>query len=123
MSDGFDWSLSNVSGQFVIGQTITSTLVVGLQQRAFPFRVVAPTSTPTSSPTLTPTPAPTPTAPLNLIAGRLEVTQGVQDLNNSVRPVKDKRTCVRLYVRSTGGWYWAFARLRVRRGTQSVISR
>ncbi|NJK79136.1 MAG: hypothetical protein HC876_05830 [Chloroflexaceae bacterium] len=47
----------------------------------------------------------------DLIALDLEVTQGVQDLNNSVRLVRDKRTFVRFHVRSNSGNHATFAQL------------
>jgi len=49
------------------------------------------------------------------------VTQGTQDLNNSVRLVRDKRTFVRFHVRSAGGGnQTTFARLRVQRGSNTI---
>jgi hypothetical protein len=54
-----------------------------------------PTRTPTHVPTSTPTFSPWHTP--DFVADALEVTQGVQDLNNSVRLVEDKRTFVRLH--------------------------
>ena len=58
------------------------------------------TRTPTTTPTRTRTPTRTPTPSTDLVADKIEVTQGVQDLNNSVRLVKNKRTYVRFHVRS-----------------------
>jgi hypothetical protein len=40
----------------------------------------------------------------------------MQDLNNSVRLVKNKRTFVRFHVRSTSGQHWTYAALLVQRG-------
>lgn len=55
------------------------------------------------------------------MAYRIEVTQGVQDLNNSVRLVQDKRTFVRVHVRSLqGGNQPTFARLRAQRGPNAI---
>jgi len=85
------------------------------------------TRTPTATPTRTRTPTRTPTAtPLpkiaDLIATDLEVTQAVQDLNNSVRLVAGKRTFVRFHVRSsTGGWVWGTARLTVQKGADAAV--
>ena len=45
-------------------------------------------------------PPPTETPAIDLIADKIEVTQAVQDLNNSVRLVQDKRTFVRFHVHS-----------------------
>jgi hypothetical protein len=49
------------------------------------------------------------------------VTQGVQDLNNSVRLVKNKRTFVRFHVHSTSGAHPTFAMLSVQRGGSSTV--
>jgi len=56
------------------------------------------------------------TEPPNLRAGRLEITQAVQDLNNSVRLVAGKRTFVRFHVSSADGNHASYATLRVQRG-------
>jgi len=45
------------------------------------------------------------------------VTQAIQDLNNSVRLVRDKRTFVRFHVHSNGGTHTTYAQLRVQRGS------
>lgn len=78
-----------------------------------------PTRTPTATPTRTRTPTPLPT--VNLVADAIEVTQGVQDLNNSVRLVKNKRTFVRVYAHSSSGSQFTFATLRAQRGAASVV--
>jgi len=49
----------------------------------------------------------------DLMVTGLEVTQAIQDLNNSVRLVAGKRTFVRLHVRSAQGDYRTFATLAV----------
>lgn len=54
-----------------------------------------------------------PTDPIDLVANRLEVTQAIQDLNNSVRLVAGKRTFVRFHVSANKGAYPSFARLQV----------
>ena len=80
-----------------------------------PTRTFTPTATPTRTPTPSPTrtPTKTPTPAIDLIADHLEVTQGVQDLNNSVQLVTGKRTFVRFYVHSTQGLYYiSFANLQ-----------
>ena len=51
----------------------------------------------------------------DLIAEALEVTQGVQDLENTVALVADKRTYVRFYARASEGFHYPTARLFVRR--------
>ncbi len=85
-----------------------------------PTNTNTPTRTPTNTPTNTPTRTPTPTPVVDLIADKIEVTQSVQDLNNSVRLVKDKRTFVRFHVHSNGGTYLTFAQLKVQRGANVV---
>lgn len=57
---------------------------------------------------------------VDVIAGGLEVTQGVQDLNNSVRLVSKKRTFVRFYVRTAQDAATTTAILTARRGDSSV---
>ena len=57
---------------------------------------------------------------VDLSAYALEVTQGIQDLNNSVRLVAGKRTFVRFYAESNGGLYATTATLTARKGTQEV---
>lgn len=67
---------------------------------------------------------PTPTAtpvPLDLTAERIEVTQAIQDLNNSVRLVTNKRTFVRFHVRSNRDAALTTARLTVQRGSSQVV--
>jgi hypothetical protein len=82
---------------------------------------LAPTFTPTRSPSpTTPAPSPTTPAPVDLVADALEVTQAVQNLNNSVALVANKRTFVRFHVHSTGGEYATTAQLQVQSGSQSV---
>jgi len=55
------------------------------------------TATATSTPTVTPTPTNTP-SPYDLVARGVEVTQGLQDMNNSIPLIRGKRTYVRFYV-------------------------
>src|SRR5260370_15593792 len=57
---------------------------------------------------------------VDLVAVGLEVTQGIQDLNNSVRLVSQKRTFVRFYVRTSQGAANTTAVLTARRGDSSV---
>ena len=56
----------------------------------------------------------------DLAALGLEVTQGIQDLNNSVRLVAQKRTFARFYVRTSQGTATTTAALTARRGENSV---
>jgi len=79
------------------------------------------TPTVTRTPTRTNTPTRTPTPSTDLIADKIEVTQVVQDLNNSVRLVKDKRTFVRLHVHSTTGTHPTWAMLYVERGANATL--
>lgn len=62
-----------------------------------------------------------PADPVDLIAQKLEVTQGIQDLNNSVRLVAHKRTFVRFHVRANNGRYRTFAQLRVQSNAKPDI--
>lgn len=64
-----------------------------------------PTATPTRTPTRTNTPTRTPTSTPkpDFVADKLEITQAIQDLNNSVRLVRDKRTFVRFHVHANSG--------------------
>lgn len=81
-----------------------------------------PSRTPTATRTFTPTRTRTPTSTpyINLTADKLEVTQGTQDLNNSVRLVKNKRTFVRFHVHSNIGNQWTFAMLHAQRGGNEI---
>jgi subtilisin-like proprotein convertase family protein len=75
------------------------------------------TSTPTSTATRTRTPTPTstatltPTSGVDLVADKIEVSQAIQDLTNSVRLVARKRTFVRFHVHSLTGTYLTTAQL------------
>ncbi len=60
------------------------------------------------------------TARADLLAKAVEVTQGIQDLNNSVRLVAGKKTMARFHVRSESGTYPTEARLAVQRGNNFV---
>ncbi|MCB0094357.1 MAG: hypothetical protein KDE46_01500, partial [Caldilineaceae bacterium] len=61
-----------------------------------------------------------PPASVDFIADKLEVTQVVQDLNNSVRLVAGKRTVVRFHVKATNDESWAYAELLVESGGKSI---
>jgi hypothetical protein len=87
---------------------------------------VTPTPTPTNTPTRTPTATPTATpfpivAPVDLYAYKIEVTQGIQDLNNSRRLVTGRRTFVRFYARSNQGTHPTHAVLIARRGINITV--
>ncbi len=82
--------------------------------------IIVPSSTPTPTRTPTRTPTKTPTPSTDLIADRIEVTQGIQDLYNSVRLVQNKRTYVRFHVHATHGDHATYARLKVKRGANSI---
>jgi len=81
---------------------------------ATPTRTATPTATPTRTPTATPTITRTPTptrtptrtltptptnVPVDLSVYAIEVTQGIQNLANSMPLVEGRRTIVRVYVR------------------------
>jgi subtilisin-like proprotein convertase family protein len=99
-----------------------------------PTRTATPTSTftptPTNTFTRTPTRTHTPTRTrtrtftpqpgLDLVADYIEVSQAIQDLNNSVRLVEGKRTFVRFHVHSNMGFHRTTARLIVQSGADSV---
>jgi hypothetical protein len=87
-----------------------------------PYYTRTPTHTPTTTPTRTPsptatrkptnTPSPTPKPNLNYRVDAIEITQAIQDLNNSVVLVKDKPTWARVHVRSNvAAKHWITARL------------
>lgn len=85
-----------------------------------PTPTATPSPTPTPTKTPTPTRTPTPTPKPDFIAGRLEITQAIQDLNNSVRLVRNKRTFVRFHVSSSYGNWPEYALLIARRGGNST---
>jgi hypothetical protein len=60
-------------------------------------------------------------ANVDLLAMQLEVTQGIQNLHNSVRLVANKRTFVRFHVRSNSNSHWTTARLQVQRSGKPTI--
>ena len=87
-----------------------------------PYYTRTPTYTPTSTSTRTPsptatrrptnTPSPTPKPNLNYRVEAIEITQAIQDLNNSVVLVKDKPTWARVHLRSNvAANHWITARL------------
>lgn len=55
----------------------------------------------------------TPTVNTDLVAGKLEVTQAIQDVGNHTRLVTNKRTFVRFYVSAVGQNAWTYAQLKV----------
>lgn len=64
---------------------------------------VRPTPTPTNTPTPTPTPTPTATPLADLSPDDMEITQGIQNLNNDVPLVERKETFVRVFPRAERG--------------------
>ena len=109
------WDLDNVSDINDQGWIIGYGDLNG-EDKAFllrPCPACVPTPTPTPSPTATPT------LP-DLVADTIEVTQGIQDLNNSVRLVAGKRTFVRFHVHSTEGNHLTTARLHVQQGVDEI---
>jgi hypothetical protein len=71
---------------------------------AQPLPTLTPTPTRTPTPTNTPTPTRTPTATpaVDLVIDAIEITQAIQDLNNTVPLVANKRTYARGHVRARG---------------------
>ena len=87
-----------------------------------PYYTRTPTSTPTTTPTRTPsptatrrptnTPTATPKPNLNYRVDAIEITQAIQDLNNSVVLIRNKPTWARVHVRSNiAARHWITARL------------
>ncbi|MCG2768826.1 MAG: DNRLRE domain-containing protein, partial [Anaerolineae bacterium] len=101
--------------------TPTSTLTPTNTFTPSPTNTATRTPTPTRTPTRTATPTRTPTPSTDLVADKLEVTQGVQDLNNSVRLVTNKRTYVRFHVHSTTGLHPTGALLVAQRGSNVTV--
>ena len=100
------------------GPTHTPTLTASITPSPTSTLTPTVTHTPTRTATPTRTPTRTPTPSTDLVADKIEVTQGVQDLNNSVRLVKNKRTFVRFHVHSTSGTHPTWAMLTAQRGRQ-----
>lgn len=98
--------------------TFTATHTPTETATATPTRTFTATRTPTHTPASTPTR--TPTSGIDLIADKLEVSQAIQDLTNSVRLVANKRTFVRFHVHSASGLHRTSARLHVQRGGDVV---
>ena len=128
------------------GPTDTPTATPTRTPTATPTRTPTPTCTPCATPQCKPdevlvfvcegrscecqcglvcvpkTPSATPTPTVNdLVADHLEVVQAVQDLNNSVPLVANKRTFVRFHVHSSSGTYETSARLHVQRSGQPEV--
>jgi hypothetical protein len=102
-------------------RTFTATVMpTAVPPSLTPTRAVPPTSTRSPSRTRTATRTPTPTPGVDLIADSIEVSQAVQDLNNSVRLVADRRTFVRFHVHAARGIHRTGARLRAERGASMV---
>ncbi|MBM4431031.1 MAG: hypothetical protein FJ026_11895, partial [Chloroflexi bacterium] len=120
----FDSTLGGTRDGFVskmdaVGQPLGPTRTPSFT----PTRSPTPTASPTPTPTPTTTQTPTPTATLvlpDLVADDLEVTQAVQDLNNSVRLVARKRTFVRFYVHSAFGEHSTYAQLRLDKDSDTL---
>ncbi|MCW5858706.1 MAG: VCBS repeat-containing protein [Caldilineales bacterium] len=96
-------------GQFIAPVDNTTTdvfAVLGCDATPTPTPTATPSPTHTPTPTRTPTRTPTPTATpdiVNYTAYAIEVTQGIQDLQNTVLLVQNKPTWVRAYVRRSAG--------------------
>lgn len=81
--------------------TRTPTPTATLTRTPTPTRTRTPTPTVTPTRTCTPTVTPTPSVDFSITA--IEITQGIQDLSNSVPLVANKRTYARGHVRSNTG--------------------
>ena len=124
-----NWPFDRENFGLVVSLSVNVTTLLDVTYRSrndprYAPRLIVKTE-PIPTPTPTPTPWPTPTPISNLAPGAvnlkveaIEVTQGIQDLNNSVRLVQDKRTFVRVYASSSKNTYWTYAYLRVKRGAQ-----
>lgn len=78
-----------------------------------PTATATPSKTPTATPTKPAKPTATPIPTTDLAADDLEITQGIQNLDNEVFLVAGKRTFVRFYAHSPGGSYLTIARLKL----------
>ncbi len=104
--------------------TPTATSTTTRSPTPSPTRSPTPTSTAIAGLTSTPTATSTGiTTSADLIAGKLEVTQGVQNLRNSVPLVTNKRTFVRFHARTDQGVVRAPAQLIAQRGSAQVVLR
>lgn len=87
-----------------LARPIGATCDIGAVEREADAPI--PTATPTATPTNTPFPiTPVPTLVTNYAITALEVTQGIQDLQNSVPLVRGKPAWVRAHVRRAEGNY------------------
>jgi len=95
---------------------------------SFPAAAVTPAPSPLPAVVITPAPSPpdglaaSPGPFPNLAVTAIEVTQGIQDLGNSMPLVAGRRTYVRVYVRSEGApeLAWVYGALEARRGGVQV---
>lgn len=96
-------------------QGLTETQVDNLSAEIFadPIGSIQPRSSPIMG-------QPDQAVAVDLVADNIEVTQGVQDLNNSVRLVEGKPTFVRFYASSNSTSQRTTATLTVSRGSQSI---
>ena len=105
--------------------TATRVLPPSPTATASQTRTATPSRTPTRTATRTPTLPATPTTPplqiADLIAVRIEVTQAIQDENNSVPLVAGKRTFVRFYARSLWGDTFGSAQLTVQHNGATIV--
>ena len=98
----------------------TSTPAPTPTKTPFPTSTCTPDTTPSITPAPPTTPSPTLTPVVDLVADALEVTQAVQDLNNSVRLVANKRTFVRFHVHSQDDTYPTLAMMTADNGSSTT---
>jgi hypothetical protein len=95
--------MSNDIVQYSISSAGTHSGGIIFYDRFISFVTTTPTATPTATPVTRPTMTPTATATpitVDLWPEALEVTQAIQNLNNSVALIAGKRTYVRAHVRA-----------------------
>lgn len=93
--------IDHVSSVYGTHYLVVDGAAPGVMNHDYSISVQVRGPTPTPTPTLTPTPTPAP--PLNLSVQELEVTQAIQDLQNSIPLVKGKLTRARVYVGAPAG--------------------
>ena len=84
-----------------------------------PTKTFTPTPTKTLKPTNTPTPTATPSVDLRIMG--IEITQGIQDLANSVRLVANRPTFVWVYATANTGFHNTTMRLHLQRGNETQV--
>ncbi|MCB0185523.1 MAG: hypothetical protein KDE31_14745, partial [Caldilineaceae bacterium] len=105
-------AIAHLPNQSLAGNTLTASYPANSITLLVLANGNVPTATPTAPPTVTPTatvpPSPTPTGTatatsLNYVLSAVEITQGIQDLQNSVPLVRGKPAWVRAHVYRASG--------------------